>query len=145
MPLINENRGNGLEDITMKKVRNLNKFHTKTSASQSWNKFHTNLPIVEGEGLFSGLSNIVSSGIKFIKTNSDVIKTAASAGANVASAGKNIGDAVNSTRRINAEIDQLKKIKEYRAKLALQNRRLMSAKEKEPIITYTPITKKLNH
>ena len=51
----------------------------------------------------------------------------------MASAGKNIADAVNSTRRVNAEIEQLKKIKEYR--------RLMSAKEKEPIITYTPTTR----
>ena len=121
MPLINENRGNGLEDITMKKVRN-------------FNKFHTNLPVVEGEGLFSGLVSAISSGAKIIRANSDVIKTAASAGANVASAGKNIADAVNSTRRVNAEIEQLKKIKEYR--------RLMSARDKEPIITYTPTTKR---
>ena len=117
MPLINENRGNGLEDITMKKVRNFNKFHTNVPTITT-----TNLPVVEGEGLFSGLSSAISSGVKLIKANSDVIKTAASAGANVASAGKNIADAVNSTRRVNAEIDQLKKIKEYR--------RLMSAKRK---------------
>ena len=27
MPLINQNKGNGLEDIALKKVRNFNKFH----------------------------------------------------------------------------------------------------------------------
>ena len=110
MPLINEtclsyeNRGNGLEDITMKKVRN-------------FSKFRTNLPITEGEGIFSGLTSLISTGAKFIKANSDVIKTATSAGANVASAGKNIADAVNSTRKVNAEIEQLKKIKDYRARM----------------------------
>ena len=111
MPLINQNRGNGFEDITMKKVRNFNKFHLNTPTIAT-----TNIPYVEGEGLFSGLSNLISSGVNFVKTNSEVIKTASSAGANTASAAKNITDAVNSTKKLNAEINQLKRIKEYRSK-----------------------------
>ena len=93
MPLINQNKGNGFEDITMKKVRNFNKFHLNTPTIAT-----TNIPYVEGEGLFSGLSNLISSGVNFVKTNSEVIKTAGSAGANTASAVKNITDAVNSTK-----------------------------------------------
>ena len=107
MPLINQNRGNGFEDITMKKVRNFNKFHLNTPTIAT-----TNIPYVEGEGLFSGLSNLISSGVNFVKTNSEVIKTVGSAGANTASAAKYITDAVNSTKKLNAEIDQLKRIKE---------------------------------
>ena len=63
MPLINENRGNGLEDITMKKVRNFNKFHTNVPTITT-----TNLPVVEGEGLFSGLGSLISSGVKIYKS-----------------------------------------------------------------------------
>ena len=100
MPLINQNKGNGFEDITMKKVRNFNKFHLNIPTIAT-----TNIPYVEGEGLFSGLSNLISSGVNFVKTNSEVIKTVGSAGANTASAAKNITDAVNSTKKLNAEID----------------------------------------
>ena len=143
MPLINQHKGNGFEDITMKKIRNFNKFHTNIPTITT-----TNLPVVEGEGLFSGLSSLISSGANFIKANSEVIKTVGSAGANVAGASKNIVNAVNSTKKLNAEIEQLKKIKEYRVKLALQdrnNRQLSKTapagartKEKEQVITYTP-------
>ena len=132
MRLINKHGGNGLENITMKKIRNFNKFHTNIPTITT-----ANLPVVEGEGLFSGLSSLISSGANFIKANSEVIKTAGSAGANVAGATKNIVDAVNSTKKLNAEIDQLKKIKEYREKLTLQNRN-NKPKEKEQVITYTP-------
>ena len=128
MPLINKHGGNGLENITMKKIRNFNKFHTTIPTITT-----ANLPVVEGEGLFSGLSSLISSGANFIKANSEVIKTAGSAGANVAGATKNIVDAVNSTKKLNAEIDQLKKIKEYREKLTQNNK----PKEKEQVITYT--------
>ena len=125
MPLINQHKGNGLENITMKRIRNFNKFNTNIPTITT-----TNLPVVEGEGLFSGLSSLLSSGVNLIKANSEVIKTVGSAGANVAGATKNIVDAVNSTKKVNAEIDQLKKIKDYRAN---------KIKEKEKIITYTPI------
>ena len=124
MPLINQHKGNGFEDVTMKKIRNFNKFHTNVPTITT-----TNLPVVEGEGLFSGLSSLISSGANFIKTNSEVIKTVGSAGANVAGASKNIVNAVNSTKKLNAEIEQLKKIKEYRKN---------KTKEKEQVITYTP-------
>ena len=128
MPLINEHKGNGFEDVTKKKIRNFNRFHTNVPTITT-----TNLPVIEGEGLFSGLSNLISSGANFLKTNSEVIKTVGSAGANAAGATKNIVDAVNSTKKLNAEIDQLKKIKEYR-----KNR----TKEKEQVITYNPETNK---
>ena len=133
MPLINQNRGNGFEDITMKKVRNFNKFYLNTPTIAT-----TNVPYIEGEGLFSGLSNLISSGVNFVKTNSEVIKTAGSAGANTVSAVKNITDAVNSTKKLNAEIDQLKRIKEYRSKKETEKE-----KEKEPTITFTPENNKM--
>ena len=132
MPLINQYKGNGFENVTLKRIRNFNKFHTNIPTIRT-----TNLPVVEGEGLFSGLSSLLSSGVNLIKANSEVIKTVGSAGANVAGASKNIVDAVNSTKKVNAEIDQLKKIKDYRANL-LQNQK-NKIKEKEEIITYTPI------
>ena len=106
MPLINQNKGNGIEDITMKKVRNFNKFHLNIPTIAT-----TNIPYVEGEGLFSGLSNLISSGVNFVKTNSEVIKTVDSAGANTASAVKYITNAVNSTKKLNAENRSIKKNK----------------------------------
>ena len=138
MPLINQNKGNGFEDITMKKVRNFNKFHLNTPTIAT-----TNIPYVEGEGLFSGLSNLISSGVNFVKTNSEVIKTVGSAGANTASAVKNITDAVNSTKKLNAEIDQLKRIKEYRSKKETEKEKIKE-REKEPTITFTPENNKMS-
>ena len=138
MPLINQNRGNGFEDITMKKVRNFNKFHLNTPTIAT-----TNIPYVEGEGLFSGLSNLISSGVNFVKTNSEVIKTVGSAGANTASAAKYITDAVNSTKKLNAEIDQLKRIKEYRSKKETEKEKIKE-REKEPTITFTPENNKMS-
>ena len=138
MPLINQNRGNGFEDITMKKVRNFNKFHLNIPTIAT-----TNIPYVEGEGLFSGLSNLISSGVNFVKTNSEVIKTVGSAGANTASAAKNITDAVNSTKKLNAEIDQLKRIKEYRSKKETEKEKIKE-REKEPTITFTPENNKMS-
>ena len=138
MPLINQNRGNGFEDITMKKVRNFNKFHLNTPTIAT-----TNIPYVKGEGLFSGLSNLISSGVNFVKTNSEVIKTASSAGANTASAAKSITDAVNSTKKLNAEIDQLKRIKEYRSKKETEKEKIKE-REKEPTITFTPENNKMS-
>ena len=138
MPLINQNKGNGFEDITMKKVRNFNKFHLNTPTIAT-----TNIPYVEGEGLFSGLSNLISSGVNFVKTNSEVIKTAGSAGANTASAVKNITDAVNSTKKLKSEIDQLKRIKEYRSKKETEKEKIKE-REKEPTITFTPENNKMS-
>ena len=142
MPLINQNRRNGFEDITMKKVRNFNKFHLNTPTIAT-----TNIPYVEGEGLFSGLSNLISSGVNFVKTNSEVIKTVGSAGANTASAAKYITDAVNSTKKLNAEIDQLKRIKEYRSKKETEKEKIkekIKEREKEPTITFTPENNKMS-
>ena len=126
MPLINQNKGNGIEDITMKKVRNFNKFHINIPTIAT-----TNIPYVEGEGLFSGLSNLISSGVNFVKTNSEVIKTVGSAGANTASAVKYITDAVNSTKKLNAEIDQLKRIKEYRSKKETEKKKEKKEKKNQ--------------
>ena len=66
----------------------------------------------EGDGLFSGLSNLITPAVNFIKSNADVIKTGTQAISNVSTAGKNINDAINATKKINAEINQLKRIKE---------------------------------
>ena len=128
MPLIIEHKGNGLENISMKKVRNFNKFHLHTPTIAT-----TDIPFIEGDGLFSGLSNLISAGANFIKTNSEVIKTVGSAGANTANAIKSINDAVNSTKKVNAEIDQLKRIREYNLKKTKEKEK---EKEKEPIITH---------
>ena len=67
----------------------------------------------EGDGIFSGLSNLITPAVNFIKSNADVIKTGTQAISNVSTAGKNISDAIIATKKISAEIDQLKRIKEY--------------------------------
>ena len=63
--------------------------------------------------MFSSLSNLIIPAINFIKSNADVIKTRNQAISNVLTTGKNINDATNATKKVNAEIEQLKRIKEY--------------------------------
>ena len=67
----------------------------------------------EGGGFFLGLCNLIAPAVNFIKLNADVIKTGTQAISNVSTAGKNINDAINATKKTNAEIEQLKRIKEY--------------------------------
>ena len=95
MPLIDIEKQGG--SLSNKQMRNLKKYND----------------LQEGDGLFSGLSNLITPAVNFIKSNADVIKTGTQAISNVSTAGKNINNAINATRKINAEIDQLKRIKEY--------------------------------
>ena len=53
----------------------------------------------EGDGLFSGLSNLITPAINFIKSNADVIKTGTQAISNVSTAEKNINNAINATKK----------------------------------------------
>ena len=95
MPLIDIEKQGG--SLSNKQIRNFKKYNN----------------LQEGDGLFSGLSSLITPAVNFIKSNADVIKTGTQAISNVSTAGKNINDAVNATKKINAEIDQLKRIKEY--------------------------------
>ena len=94
MPLIDIEKQGG--SLSNKQMRNFKKYND-----------------LQGDGLFSGLSNLITPAINFIKSNADVIKTGTQAISNVSTAGKNINDAINATKKTNAEIEQLKRIKEY--------------------------------
>ena len=103
LPLIDIEKQGG--PLSNKQMRNLKKYNDAESSSKNY--------LQEGDGLFSGLSNLITPAVNFIKSNADVIKTGTQAISNVSTAGKNINDAINATKNINAEIDQLKRIKEY--------------------------------
>ena len=81
MPLIDiEKQG---DYFSNKQMRNLKKYND----------------LQEGDGLFSGLINIISPAVNFIKSNADVIKTGTQAISNVSTAEKNINDAINATKK----------------------------------------------
>ena len=102
MPLVDIEKQGG--SLSNKQMRNFKKYsHDRAGANN----------LQEGDGLFSGLSNLITPAINFIKSNADVIKTGTQAISNVSTAGKNINDAVNATKKINAEIKQLERIKKY--------------------------------
>ena len=107
MPLIDIEKQGG--SLSNKQIRNYKKYNN----------------LQEGDGIFSGLSSLITPAVNFIKSNADVIKTGTQAISNVSTAGKNINDAVNATKKINAEIDQLKRIKEY-TKLKIKNQILLN-------------------
>ena len=98
MPLINTHQEKQGGSLSNKPMRNSKKYID-----------------LQEDGLFSGLSNLITPEINFIKSNDDVIKTGTQAISNVSTAGKNINDAINATKKINAEIDQLKIIKETKS------------------------------
>ena len=54
---------------------------------------------LQGKGLFSGLSNLITPAVNFIISNSDVIKTGTQAISNVSTTGKNTNDAINATKK----------------------------------------------
>ena len=95
MPLIDFEKQGG--SLSNKQMRNFKKYND----------------LQGGDGLFSGLSNLITPAVNFIKSNADVIKTGTQAISNVSTAGKNIKHAINATKKTNAEIEQLKRIKEY--------------------------------
>ena len=103
MPLINNFRsGDG--------------FYTTKQSVNLYNSANVNPMIVSeqiknGEGIFSGLGSLISSGVKIATANKDLIQAGVKTTGSVIQAGKNINDAINSTRKVNAEIDNLKKIK----------------------------------
>ena len=103
MPLINDFRsGDG--------------FYTTKQSVNLYNSANVNPMIVSeqiknGEGIFSGIGSLISSGVKLATANKDLIQAGVKTTGSVIQAGKNINDAINSTRKVNAEIDNLKKIK----------------------------------
>ena len=64
-----------------------------------------------GDGLFSSIGSLISAGTNFNKSNGDAIKTGTQALSNVSFVGKNMNDAVKLNKKINAELEQLKRIK----------------------------------
>ena len=87
MPLIDIDKQGG--SLSNKQIRNLKKYN---DASKNY--------LQEGDGIFSGLSNLITPVVNFIKSNADVIKTGTQAISNVSTAGKNINDAVNATKKL---------------------------------------------
>ena len=102
MPLIDIEKQGG--SLSNKQIRNLKKYNDAESSSKNY--------LQEGDGLFSGSSNLITPAVNFFKSNADAIKTGTQAISNVSTAGKNINDAISATKKVNAEIDQLKRIKE---------------------------------
>ena len=103
MPSIDIEKQGG--SLSNKQMRNFKKYNDAESSSKNH--------LQEGDGIFSGLSNLITPAVNFVISNADVIKTGTQAISNVSTAGKNINDAINATKKTNAEIEQLKKIKEY--------------------------------
>ena len=103
MPLVNNFRtGDGY--YTTKQL-------TKLYDSAYVNPLVVSEQIKHGEGIFSGLGSLINSGVSFATANKDLIQAGVQSAGSVIQAGKNINDAVNSTRKANAEIDNLNKIK----------------------------------
>ena len=66
------------------------------------------------DGIFSGLGSLFISGVNFATANKDLIQAGKQSAGSIVQAGKNINDAVNSMRKVNAEADALKKIRNIR-------------------------------
>ena len=54
---------------------------------------------------------MITSGVNFATVNKDLIQAGIQSTGSVIQAGKNINDAINSTRKVNAGIDALKKVR----------------------------------
>ena len=123
MPLIDIEKQGG--SLSNKEMRNFKKYND----------------LQEGDGLFSGLSNLITPAVNFIKSNADVIKTGTQVISNVSTAGKNINDAINANKKTNAEIEQLKRIKEYSR---LKNKKPNISKYEPNLNNQTSTTNKLD-
>ena len=104
MPLINV-FGNGL--VYTKKQR------IKLYDSALVNPMIVSEQIKTGEGIFSGLGSLITSGVNFATANKDLIQAGIQSTGSIIQAGKNINDAANSTRKANAEIDAFKKVRKH--------------------------------
>ena len=69
--------------------------------------------IKSGDGIFSALGSLFTSGVNFATANKDLIQAGIQSAGSIIQAGKNINDAVNSTKKVNAEVDALKKVRKH--------------------------------
>ena len=120
MPLINDFRsGDGY--YTTKQI-------TKLYDSAYVNPLVVSEEIKHGEGIFSGLGSLINTGVNFVKANKDLIQAGAQSAGSVIQAGKNINDAHNSTRKANAEVDYVNKLKRHIALLNKEKEAALSTK-----------------
>ena len=105
MPLVNEFRsGDGLYT---------NKQLIKLYDSACVNPILVAEQIKTGDGIFASLGSLISPALKLVSANKDLIKSGIQSAGSVIQAGKNINDAVNSTRKVDTEINYLKKLKNH--------------------------------
>ena len=124
MPLINE-FGNQVVMVLYTK-----KQHVKLYDSAFVNPVLVSEQIKNGEGIFSGLGSLITSGVNFATANKDLIQAGIQSTGSIIQAGKNINDAVNSTRKVNAEIDALKKVRKH-----------IEALNREPVVSNNSSTR----
>ena len=102
---------------------------------RNFNQYSEALPTIEtafaGDEIFSAIGSLIAPATNFMKANSELIKPVTSSAANLTSAGKNISDAVNTTKKANEEIEQLKRIRYYTKNKA-------NTSNATKIISYTP-------
>ena len=121
MPLVNNFRtGDGF--YTTKQI-------TKLYDSAYVNPLVISEQIKHGEGIFSGLGSLINTGVNFAMANKDLIQAGVQSAGSVIQVGKNINDTVNSTRKANAEIDNLNKLKRHIALLNKEKEAAQSTKD----------------
>ena len=88
--------------------------------------------IKTGHGIFSSFSNLISPITNFASANKDLIQAGVQSTSSVIQAGKAINDAVNSSRKANAEIDLLNKIKKRIELVNKEKEAAINASSNEP-------------
>ena len=106
MSLINEFQSGGDGLYTTKQ-------HVKLYDSAFVNPMIVSEQIKSGDGIFSGLGSMFTSGVNFATANKDLIQAGIQSAGSIIQAGKNINGAVNSMRKVNAEVDALKKVRKH--------------------------------
>ena len=86
MPLIDIEKQGG--SLFNKQIRNLKNITMLKSSSKNYAESGSKSHLQEGDGISSGLSNLITPAVNFIKSNADVIKTGTQAISNVSTAGK---------------------------------------------------------
>ena len=130
MPLINEFQSGGDGLYTTKQ-------HAKLYDSAFVNPMIVSEQIKSGDGIFSGLGSLFTSGVNFATANKDLIQAGIQSTGSIIQAGKNINDAVNSMRKVNAEVDAevdaLKKVKKHIEALKKEPTSLLSQDQEKAI------------
>ena len=126
MPLINEFQWGGDGLYTTKQ-------HVKLYDSAFVNPMIVSEQIKSGDGIFSGLGSLFTSGVNFATANKDLIQAGIQSAGSIIQAGKNINDAVNSTRKVNAEVDALKKVRKHIEALKKEPTSLLSQDQEKAI------------